>query len=187
MNRRIASPARPVSRAISASTISNHTHAPDRVGRAGLLGGGLDELAGLGVAAAVGEGVGLVDEVDGDAPPGQPAGQRGLHSAARRASSAASAWRPTLSRLTARADASSTLARASLWHDDRVEDLQRVGGPTGVGQQQRAASLERAELLGVAHDVARLVQRGERAVEVAPRREAGPGQAAADARRAARR
>ena len=78
LNRRMASSARPVSRAISARVISSHTRAPSRVGGAGLLGGGLDELACRGVAAAVGEGVGLVDEVAAHAAAGLPAGQRGL-------------------------------------------------------------------------------------------------------------
>ena len=42
------------------------------------LGGGLEQLAGLDVAARVGEGVGLVDEVLGDAAAGGPVGQLGV-------------------------------------------------------------------------------------------------------------
>ena len=151
MNRRIASP-RPtrVAGDLGEHHLEPHPR-PDRVRRAGLLGGGLDEPAGLAVAAAVGEGVGLVDEVDGDAPPGQPAGQRRMvgGAAARQlgglgvAADAQQAHRPGRRQL--------DLGPRVAGHDDRVEDLQRVGGPTGVRQQHGPASLERAELLGIAH------------------------------------
>lgn len=63
---------------------------------------------------------------------------------------------------------------------DRVHHLQRLGRATCVGEQHRPPCLEGADLLGVGQEGTCVVQRGERAVEVAARREARPRQPAAE-------
>ena len=63
-------------------------------------------------------------------------------------------------------------------HDHRVEHLECLGRPPGVGQQQGAATLDEPDARRRRDDGVGLVQRGERTLEVALRREAGPRQAA---------
>ena len=121
--------------------------------------------------------MGLVEEVHGDATPGEPPGQAGVVDGrlARQRGRLVAATETDEARCPRRRQLDARLRRVRLTHG--VGDPQRLGRSSGAGEQRGPPGVDGRDLLGIGEALPRRVVGGERAVEISSSGEAGGGEA----------